>query len=198
MRKNSKEVLKFVQYIKENSIDTPENYISSAFKKLANRLENLFVYYQVEEDGKIMKYGEKRDLDKKRSEISFAELGLEKNDIEISKKSLKLQFSDAEYLYDFLFYIELEDAMPKDTKKDFDFGQIENCKIKMKKFTNDTFELVAGPLTRTMMDNKKINLKELLDEKEKGENKLEKLLVDLKIELDEISGEEEQFEIETE
>ena len=190
-------ILKYFQYIKENSIESPEENISVALNKLKSKLENLFTGYKSKEDGTIVKYGEMRDLDNKKRGISFSEMGLELNDIEESKNSLKLQFSDEQYLYDILFYIDLEGGVTKNKSKNFDIDEMEGWQIKMKKFTNDTFDQIGGTIIKTEISGKKIKFKDLVGKKDE-DGKLEDLLIKLKEEFDGVSGDEEKFEIETE
>jgi hypothetical protein len=196
MRKSDM-ILKYFQYIKENSIESPEENISVALNKLKSKLENLFTGYKSKEDGTIVKYGEMRDLDSKKRGISFSEMGLELNDIEESKNSLKLQFSDEQYLYDILFYIDLEGGVTKNKSKNFDIDEMEGWQIKMKKFTNDTFDQIGGTIIKTEISGKKIKFKDLVGKKDE-DGKLEDLLIKLKEEFDGVSGDEEKFEIETE
>ena len=119
--------------------------------------------------------------------MSFVDLGIQLQSIELSKYSkiydnIKMKFSDEKYLYDIMFTIDLKDAVPKDTDKDFSDNDIKNCFIKFKKYDAETFDLI-GQITKT------VKIKEI------DENKL----IDLKIELDDDYGDEgEEFEIETE
>jgi hypothetical protein len=122
---------------------------------------------------------------------------LELNDIEESKNSLKLQFSDEQYLYDILFYIDLEGGVTKNKSKNFDIDEMEGWQIKMKKFTNDTFDQIGGTIIKTEISGKKIKFKDLVGKKDE-DGKLEDLLIKLKEEFDGVSGDEEKFEIETE
>ena len=96
--------------------------------------------------------------------------------------SLTIKFSDANATYNMLLLIDLKSGMIKDPEKDFSFEDIEDCFIKFKKYDLDTFEVV-GQMT------KNVKIKDID----------ETFLVDLKIELDEKFGdEEEKLEIETE
>lgn len=190
-------VLKYWQYINENSIESPEENISTALGILKNKLEDLFVSYEAKEDGTVIRYGEMKNLDEKGGKISFSELGLELNDIEESKTSIKLQFSDEQFLYDFLFYIDLEGGISKDKTKNFDVKEMEGWQIKMKKFTNDTFDQIGTTITKTEINGNKIKFKDIVGEKE-DEETLQELLMKLKEEFDELSGDKEEFEIETE
>jgi hypothetical protein len=184
----SEKIYKYLEFLKENNHDTPETYVQLALKKLQKRIEKMFTSAQVE-DGEVKRYGEKQDLDRKeKGELSFMDLGLQMQSLELSKYSkiydnLKLKFTDEEFLYDILFTIDLKDALPKSKDKDYSDEEIKNCQIKFKKYSLDDFELVAGPLVKTV-ELEKID---------------EEFLIELKIELEESGGEsEEDFEIETE
>jgi hypothetical protein len=74
----------------------------------------------------------------------------------------------------------LKDAVPADDTKDFSDKEIENCQIKFKKYDQDDFKIL-GQLTKTAKISE-IN---------------EEYLVNLKIEIDDDGGQEEEFEIET-
>jgi hypothetical protein len=93
--KRTDRVLKYWQYIKENSIETPEQNIKIALEKLKNKLEDLFTGYEVKEDGKIAKFGDVKGSSKNSS---FVELGMQMNDIEQTKNSVRLKFSDQDFL----------------------------------------------------------------------------------------------------
>jgi hypothetical protein len=72
--------------------------------------------------------------------------------------------------------------MPKDPNVDFSFEDVENCFVKFKKYDIETFEVI-GQMT------KNIKTKDIDEE----------FLIELKIELDEKFGDEdEKLEIETE
>ena len=181
-------VYKYSQYITETIHDTPETYIGIALKKLKKRIEKMFSNAEVE-DGEVKRFGEKGDLDRKeKGEMSFMDLGLQLQTLEVSKYSklydnVKLKFNDEEFLYDMTFTVDLRDALPKDKEKDYSDTDVKKCQVKFKKYSLEDFELVAGPLVKTV-EIEKIN---------------EEYLIELKIELDETDeGEKEDFEIETE
>lgn len=183
----SEKIYKYLEFIKENILDTPETYIHIALRKLKNRIEKMFSSVEVE-DGEVKRYGEKQDLDRRESgEMTFQDLGLQLQSLELSKYSklydnVKLKFSDEEFLYDITFTIDLRDALPKDKDKDYSDDEVKKCQIKFKKYSLDDFELVAGPLVKTV-DIDKID---------------EEYLIELKIELEESDETGEDFEIETE
>lgn len=184
----SKKVYKYSEFILETMLDTPETYIHTALKKLKKRIEKMFTSAEVV-DGEIKRFDQVEGEDKKKKgEMSFQDLGLQIQSLELSKYSksydnVKLKFSDEEFLYDMTFTIDLKDALPKDKEKDYSDKEVKKCQIKFKKYSLDDFELVAGPLVKTAeLDKIK-----------------EEYLIELKIELDESDeGEKEEFEIETE
>ena len=183
----SNRVYKFLDFLKENNHDTPETYVQLRLKKLKKRLKKMFSYAEIE-DGEVVQYGEKQDLDRKeKGELSFKDLGLQLQSIESSKYSkvydnVKLKFSDEEFLYDITFTVDLQDAIPASKDKDYSDKEIKKCQVKFKKYSLDDFELVAGPLVKTA------EFKEIDEE----------YLIKLKIELEEVQDETEDFEIETE
>ncbi len=180
-------VYKYTEYLKENILDTPETYIHTLLVKLKNRIEKMFAYAEVE-DGEIKRYGEVQDLDRKeKGELSFKDLGLQLQSLELSKYSkvydnVKMKFSDAEFLYDITFTVDLRDAIPNGNNKDYSDSDIKKCQIKFKKYSLNDFELVAGPLVKTAEIDK-------IDEE---------YLIELKIELEGSGEEGEEFKIETE
>jgi hypothetical protein len=187
MKNDNKNIKKYFEYLKENIQDTPESYVESALTKLKNRIEKMFSPTTTVEDGEVKKYGEvSNDIRKEKGGMSFTDLGLEMQSLELSKYSklydnLKLKFSDEQYLYDVTFTIDLKDAVPEDTDKDFSDKDIKKCQVKFKKYTTDDFT-PQGNLIKT------VKISDINEE----------FLISLKIELDEDNGgEEEEFEIET-
>lgn len=180
-----KDVLKFLEFITETIHDTPEQYVSSALTKIKSKLEKMFAHDEAE-NGEVKRFGDK-DI-KKEGEMSFKDLGIELQSLEISKFSkqydnVKCIFSDENSRYDVIITIDLKDAVPEDKEKDFSSNDIEKCYIKFKKYDADDYTLI-GEITKTI-DINDIN---------------EELLINLKLELDEEFGGagEEEFKIETE
>jgi hypothetical protein len=183
-------IRKFVDFINEELNDTPESYIETALKQLQKKIGDMFedqvdLVSEKEKEGNIsiMKAKGKG----KSKKLTFKDLGVQLESSEISKysklyDSLTIKFSDADATYNMLLLIDLKDAMPKDPTKDFSFEDIETCFIKFKKYNLDTFEVI-GQMT------KNVKIKDI------DEN----FLVELKIELDEKFGDDdEKLEIETE
>lgn len=185
-------IFKYFEYIKEDNGDalnlTPQTYVETALRNLEQRLRSMFEIDKAE-DGKVKRFGEIKDKDRRdKGELSFKDLGLELQSLELSKYSkvfdnVKLKFNDEEFLYDITFTINMKDAVPQDASKDFDDSQIENCQVIFKKYDLDNFNLVLGP------KNKTVKLKDIDEE----------FLVKLKVEFEEgTSQKEDEFKIETE
>lgn len=183
-------IRKFVDFINEEFKDTPEFYIESALRVLHKKIEDMFKeQVDIEEDkGEANSSIAKAKSKGKGKKLTFKDLGVQLESNEISKysqlyDSLTLKFSDANATYNLLILIELKEGIPKDPTKDFSFEDVENCSIKFKKYELDTFALCGPPLT------KDVKIKDIDEE----------FLIDLKIELDEKSGgDDEKLEIETE
>lgn len=179
-------VFRFYEYLRENINDVPEQYVENVLRKLKTKFEKMFSTDKVE-DGEIKRFGEVQKDEEKKEKMSLADFNLELQSCEFSKYSkvfdnLRVKFSDEKYLYDLLITVDLKDAVPQDATKDFTDDDIETCQLKFKKYDIDTFELL-GQIIKTA------NIKEIDEDK----------LVELKMEIDEEYGaEEEEFEIETE
>jgi hypothetical protein len=184
-----KKIWKFVDFIKEELSDTPESYIEIALRQLKKKIDSMFELEPDEENDDIKSIKKaKEDSKKKGSKMKLSDLGVELESSEISKYSkthdtLTIKFTDANATYALIISIEIKEGISKDPAKDFTFEDVENCFLKFKKYDIDTFEII-GQVTK----NAKI---EDIDEE---------FLVDLKIELDEKFGDEdeEDFKIETE
>lgn len=199
-------IIKFLDFINEELNDTPESYVAIALAQLKKKIDKMFEFQELdsdEEGGEQFKTmslstGEEKkkskektpekakEESKKKGEMTFKDLGVRLESSEISKysklyDSLTVKFSDDSALYNLLITIDLKDALPTDATKDYSYEDIKKCYIKFKKYDLDTFE-VLGQITKNT-EIKKIN---------------EDFLVELKIEIDEKFGEEEEFQIETE
>lgn len=180
-------IFKYAQYIKEEMIDTPESYINSVLVILKNKLDKLFdnsFNKNNKKKGKILK---PRELKKKNTNsMTFKDLGIDIESSEISKfsktfDSLTIKFSDHDNTYALIIMIDIEEAIPKESTKDFGIDDIENAYVKLKKYDLETLDIV-GELS------KNIKVKDINEEE----------LIDLKLELDDKFGDKEEFEIETE
>lgn len=180
-------ISKFQDFIREFS-DTPESYIETALKVLKKKIDSMFeeesAEPEAEEKGSVEKA---RANSKKKSKMTFKDLGVTLDSSEISKyskvrDSLTVKFTDAEATYSLIISFDIKDGIAKDPAKDFSFEDVQACFLKFKKYDLDTFEVV-GQLTKNA-EAKEID---------------EDYLVDLKIELDDMFGEEEEgLGIETE
>ena len=184
-------IVKFIEFINEELNDTPESYVEIALKQIKKKIDRMFEF---QEEGDYSDDGEpesktvkKAKIDsRKKSDMTFKDLGVRLESSEISKysklyDSLTVKFTDDSGTYSLFIAIDLKDALPKDPAKDYSYDQLEKCYIKFKKYDLDTFEVI-GQLTKNV-EIKKID---------------EEFLINLKIELDDTFGEEEEFEIETE
>lgn len=188
-------VRKFTEYIKEDLFETPETYISTALSQLKRKIDKMFDF-EVEDsmEGGDPNQGEevspekiKKFRKKSSDKMSFKDLGVRLESSDISKyskmyDSLTVKFSDDTATYALIIMIDLKEGIPQDKEKDFDSDDVEKCYIKFKKYDLDTFEVI-GQITKNV-EIKKID---------------EDFLIDLKIELDDKFGEDEdEFAIETE
>jgi hypothetical protein len=189
-------IRKYADFINEEIInDTPESYVEIALKQIKRKIDKMFEFQENEEqpeDQPIDTEDNKKSIkrakaeSKDRSKMSLKDLGVRLESSEISKYSkmydnLTVKFSDDDATYNLYLAIDLKDALPKDATKDFSYEDIKTCYIKFKKYDLDTFEVI-GQITKNI-EIKKID---------------EEFLVDLKIEMDDEFGDEEEFKIETE
>jgi len=187
-------VIKFIDFINENLHDTPEEYIKIALSKLKKKIESFFEVAKPEgeEEEKFITMSDAlkkgKEEEKKKSEISFAELGLKLESSELSKysslnDSIKFIMSDEDFRYDLTIIIPLDEAKVTDTDKDFTDTDIKKCYIKFKKYDMKNNVELIGQI------NKNVEISSI------DEN----LLIDLKIQLDDEYGDgDEKLEIETE
>jgi len=178
--------------------DTPESYVEIALNQLKKKIDKMFEFQEGESDvnepsDELEKEKDKgksiqkaKDESKDKSKMSLKDLGVRLDSSEVSKyskmyDSLTIKFTDDNATYNLYIAIDIKDAMPKDATKDFSYENIEKCYIKFKKYDLDTFEVI-GQITKNV-EIKKID---------------EEFLIDLKIEIDDKFGDEEEFEIETE
>ncbi len=181
-------ITRFIDFIKEELSDTPESYIETALRQLKRKIDTMFEATpgkpEPDEKGSVAKA--KANAKAKKEKMSFSDLGVNLESSEISKyskvnDSLTIKFTDPEATYALIIMIEIKEGISKDPAKDFTFEDVENCYIKFKKYDLDTFEII-GQLSKNV----------------KTKDIDEDFLVDLKIELDDKFGnEEEKLEIET-
>ncbi len=192
-------IRKYSEFINEEIMnDTPESYVEIALNQLKKKIDKMFEFQEGESDVnepsdelEKQKDGSKsiqkaKSESKDKSKMSLKDLGVRLDSSEVSKyskmyDSLTIKFTDDNATYNLYIAIDIKDAMPKDATKDFSYENIEKCYIKFKKYDLDTFEVI-GQITKNV-EIKKID---------------EEFLIDLKIEIDDKFGDEEEFEIETE
>ena len=190
-------IRKYSEFINEEIMnDTPESYVEIALNQLKRKFDKMIEFQEGESDvngpaDELEKDGSKsiqkaKSEAKDKSKISLKDLGVRLDSSEVSKyskmyDSLTIKFTDDESTYNLYLAIDIKDAMPKDATKDFSYEDIEMCYIKFKKYNLDTFEVI-GQIT------KNVKIKDIDEE----------FLIDLKIEIDDKFGDEEEFEIETE
>ena len=155
------------------------------------KIDKMFEFQENEEESEESEENQKsikraKAESKGKSKMSFRDLGVRIESSEISKYSkmydnLTVKFSDPDAWYNLYIAIDLKDALPKDATKDFSYEDIEKCFIKFKKYDKNSDDVV-GQITKNV-DIKKID---------------EDFLIDLKIEIDDKFGDEEEFKIETE
>lgn len=184
-------IIKFTEFIKEEIMnDTPESYIDIALKQIKKKIDKMFQFQEEdtpEESERDIKKAKILGKGKKKSDMTFKDLGVRLESSEISKyskmyDSLTVKFVDDSGWYNLFIAIDLKDALPKDPNKDYSYENIEKCYIKFKKYNIDTDEVI-GQITKNV-EIKKID---------------EDFLINLKIEMDDKFGDEdEEFSIETE
>lgn len=160
-------IIKFNQFLTENIHDTPESYISTLLNKLKTKIINMF------------------ESDDSGEEISFQDLNVSLESADVSKysklyDSLTIKFSDQDFAYTMIIIIDIKEAIPKDLDKDFEIDDIKKCYVKFKKYDLDNFNLLGNI-------DKNVEV-----------NKISKdFIIDLKLEVDDIFGSDEEFKIET-
>ena len=185
-------VRKFIEFIKEELQDTPETYIATLLQKLKVNIDKMFEDQMPDEDNsdenKEKSIKQAKDDSKNKDKMSFKDLGIRLESSEISKyskmyDSLTVTFTDDQNMYTLILMIDIKEGIPKDPNKDFSIDDIEKCYIKFKKYDIDKFDII-GQISKNV-EVKKID---------------EEFIIDLKIELDEMFGDEDEdeFKIETE
>ena len=183
-------VRKFIEFIKEELQDTPESYIATLLQRLKVKIDKMFEDQMPDADnggGKEKSIKQAKADSRNKDKMSFKDLGIRLESSEISKyskmyDSLTITFTDDRNMYTLILMIDIKEGIPKDPNKDFSIDDIEKCYIKFKKYDIDKFDII-GQLSKNV-EVKKID---------------EEFIIDLKIELDEMFGDEDdEFKIETE
>ena len=186
-------IRKFIEFIKEDVMETPANMTSTALTQLKKRIDKLFQYQQDEfgQESEEEDIKPKQLKKKSKEKMTFEDLGVRLESSEVSKysklhDSLTIKFTDDKFTYTLIISIDIKEGMPKTEEKPM------MCDIKFKKYDLDTFEIV-GQLPSPIDGDKSEYIKIEIDKID------EDYLIDLKIKLDETTSEEdEEFEIETE
>lgn len=180
-------IIKFTDFINEELNDTPESYISIALSQLKKKIDKMFDFQELEQEKKPNNTVDlAKKSSKEKSKMTLKDLGVRLESSEISKysklyDSLTVKFSDDFGLYNLLFTIDIKEAIPTDSNKDFSFKDIKKSYLKFKKYNLDTFEVI-GQLTKNIE----------LDRVD------EDFLIELKIEIDDTFDDKDELEIETE
>lgn len=185
-------VIKYSEFILE-AVDTVENYSNSLLSVLKKRIDKMFEFQAEPEEGseeeKMTVKKPNITSKKDQAKPTFKEFGVRLDSSEISKKNtnLTVKFSDDENTYSIFVKVDTSEvandiaAAAGEEGKDFSIDDIKKCHVTLKKYDINTFEVV-GQL------DKNVEVKGLDEE----------YLINLKIELDDMFGEEEKLEIETE
>lgn len=188
-----KKIIKYSEFINEMN-DTPESYVDITLRQIKRKIDNMFdhkdddiddINYDENTEKSVKNIRQAKDDSRNKTNMNFKDLGVRLESSEISKysklnDSLTIKFSDDDATYNLLIVIELKEALPKDDNKDFSHDDIKKCYIKFKKYSIDTFEII-GQIT------KNISIKDISEE----------FLINLKIELDDKFGDNEEFSIES-
>jgi hypothetical protein len=184
-------IIKYSDFINE-TVDTIESYSNSLLGVLKKRVDKMFDFQSEPEEGSEQDEMSVRKANitskKDQAKPKFKEFGVRLDSSEVSNKNsnLTVKFSDDENTYSIFIKIDTSEVandianFPKEDGKDFSIDDIKKCHITLKKYDINTFEVV-GQL------DKNVEVKGLDEE----------YLINLKIELDDMFGEEEDFKIET-
>lgn len=168
--------------------DVAKNYIDSTLNQLKRKIDKMFDVADGEEDEKMTVQKAKENSKGKSNAPTFKEFNLRLESSEVSKyngnnRYATFLFSDDEFSYKLTISLNNGDVntdIKNDTTKDFEYGEISNSFATFKKYDIDTFEII-GQISKNISPNK-------IDEE---------FIVNLKIELDDKFGDEEEFKIET-
>ncbi len=165
--------------------DSPEVYIDIVLGKLKKKIDSMFDA-EPSKNASIEQTPEQAKVNKKDNKATFSELGLKLESSEISKysklyDSLTVKFSDEACMYHLFVMMKLEDAIAKDPGTEVEQEKVDEAYIVFKKYDIQSLDMIG-------QIHKNINT----------DNITQDYIVDLKLELDEEFGEEdEEFSIET-
>ncbi len=139
----------------EKSHENPEEYIGNKLHQIKKKMEKIFSEESIEEE----------------SEISFKQMGIKLESIEISMfskmyDSLQIKYSDDKNLYSLFFIIKLDQAMDGKVPSE---SSIKKCFVKLRKYRIKNIDLIGKISKEIDIDsiNKEllVSLKAELDEK---------------------------------
>lgn len=146
-------ILKYIEFLKEEKVDTPETYIKGKLMQLDSAIVELFEGESSEEEEEeqpetISKGKAKDNSKRKKKRLSMVDMGVRLDSHEISTYSptdytLTVKYTDEEGTYDLLISINIADGIPKDPKANFSSDDIKNLYIKFKKYTIDDIDLIG-------------------------------------------------------
>ena len=180
-------IIKYTEFILETT-DTIESYSNSLLGVIKKKIDAMFQYQnEPEEEGEMTVKKAKLSSKKEQTKPTFKEFNVRMDSSEISMKNstLTVKFSDDENTYSIYIKIDTSEVaqdianFPKEDGKDFSIDDIKKCHITLKKYDINTFEVIGQV-------DKNVEVKGLDEE----------YLINLKIELDDMFGDKDEFEIE--
>lgn len=185
-------IIKYTEFILETA--PIESYANDLLAQLKVKIQKMFDYQNQEsttdDDMTIQKA---RLSSKNKNKPTFEEYGLKVESLEMSTKnnSLTLKFSDDECSYTLYLTVEaaevandIADNNGEDPKEaeDFKTEDIKKIRISFKKYSNDNVAEILGQIPERNVDPKEID---------------EEFIINLKLDVDEKYGDNDEFEIET-
>ena len=161
-------ILKYIEFLKEEKVDTPETYIKGKLMQLDSAIVELFEgesSEEEEEQPETISKGKARDNDrKKKKKLSMVDMGVTLDSHEVSVYSptdptLTVKYTDQEGTYDLLISINIADAVPKDPNVNFTSDDVKKLYIKFKKYTIDDIDLI-GQTTHNITVDKDENFED--------------------------------------
>lgn len=135
-------IVKFLDYIRENINDTPENYVEQALRGILEKIQGMFPEEgQEDSEDEVISFAQARqkgqEKEEKNKKITFADFGANLVDTDISREActLTVTIEEEESWYKLYFMIDLKAAVPT-SDKDFSYKDIKDCKVKFVKYDN--------------------------------------------------------------
>jgi hypothetical protein len=152
------EIKKFKDYLineADKSHENPEEYIGDVLLQLKNKLEKIFTEESIEKD----------------SEISFKQMGIKLESIEICNfskmyDSLQIKYSDDKNYYTIFFIIKLDQAMDGKVPSE---KSIKKCFIKFRKYELKDLKFIGKMSKEVNIED--INKDMLISIKDEFDNK---------------------------